>query len=132
MGGLIVLHGNPLPPTGPLPGAGFFLWGEGAHVGARQKPEHPRHLDPAALESTLKAAGLAVAAIGHVRPGRLVLTLPTLRSRPVPSHPALREDEDYASGEVVLKAFEVEGLVLPAGRAFDALTAMGEAPERPA
>ena len=131
MGGLIVLHGNPLPPTGPTPGAGFFLWGEGSYAAARLRPEHPRYLDPAALESTLKTAGLAVAAGGHVRPGRLVLTLPTLRSRPVPSHPALREDEDYAGGETVLKAFEVEGLFLPPGRAFDALTVMGESPERP-
>ena len=80
MGGLIVLHGNPLPPTGPLPGAGFFLWGEGSYAAARLRPEHPRYLDPAALESTLKTAGLAVAAGGHVRPGRLVLTLPTLLS----------------------------------------------------
>jgi len=131
MGGLIVLHGNPLPPTGPLPGSGFFLWGEGSYAAARLRPEHPRYLDPSVLESTLKTAGLAVAAGGHVRPGRLVLTLPTLRSRPVPSHPALREDEDYAGGETVLKAFEVEGLFLPPGRAFDALTVMGESPERP-
>lgn len=121
---------KPPSPDRPAPQPGFFLWGEGAHVGARQKPEHPRHLGPAALESVLKAAGLAVAATGHVRPGRLVLTLPCIGSRPVPSHPALREDEDYAGGDIVL-TFEVEGLVLPAGRAFDALTAMGESPERP-
>ena len=131
MNGLIVLHGNPVPPVGQTPGAGFFLWGEGAFVGARQRPEHPRQLDPAALEAVLRAAGLAVATTGHVRPGRLVLTLPTLRSRPVPSHPALREDEDYAGGEVVLKPLEVEGLVLPPGRAFEAFLAMGEAPDRP-
>lgn len=131
MGGLILLHGNPLPPAGPHPSSGFFLWGEGPWVGARQRPEHPRHLDPSALEAALKAAGLAVAAIGPVKPGRLVLTLPTLRSRPVPSHPALREDEDYGGGEVVLKPFEVEGFVLPPGRAFEALLAMGEAPDRP-
>jgi len=131
MGGLIVLHGNPLPPTGTLPGTGFFLWGEGAFVGGRRRPEHPRQVDPPALEGVLKAAGLAVAAMGTVKPGRLVLTLPTLRSRPVPSHPALREDEDYAAGEVALKPLEVEGLVLPPGRAFEALLAMGETPERP-
>jgi SNF2 family DNA or RNA helicase len=120
-----------MPPAGSHPGSGFFLWGEGAFVGARQRPEHPRQLDPPALETALRAAGLAVAAIGHVRPGRLVLTLPTLRSRPVPSHAALREDEDYGGGEVVLKPFEVEGLVLPPARAFEAFVAMGEAPDRP-
>ena len=131
MGGLIVVHGNPVPPAGNLPGRGFFLWGEGPFVGARQRPEHPRQVDPHALEAALKAAGLAVAAMGNVRPGRLVLTLPTLRSRPVPSYAALRDDEDYAGGEVVLKAFEVEGLVLPPARTFEALVAMGEAPDRP-
>jgi SNF2 family DNA or RNA helicase len=131
MSGLIVLHGNPLPPAGTLPGNGFFLWGEGAFVGARQRPEHPRQVDPAALEVALKVAGLAVAATGPVRRGRLALTLPTLRARPVPSHAALREDEDYAGGEIALRPLEVEGLVLPPGRAFDALVAMGEAPDRP-
>ncbi len=131
MGGLILLHGNPMPPAGPHPGNGFFVWGEGAFVGTRQRPEHPRQLDPPALETALRSAGLGVAAAGHVKPGRLVLTLPTLRSRPVPSHPALREDEDYGGGEVVLKPFEVEGLVLPPARAFEAFLAMGEAPDRP-
>ena len=131
MGGLIVLHGNPLPPMGPVPGNGLFLWGEGTYVGARPRHENPRQVDLPALESALKAAGLAVAATGPVRPARLVLTLPTLRARPVPSHPALREDEDYGAGEVALKPLEVEGLVLPPGRAFDALVAMGEAPDHP-
>ena len=80
MGGLIVLHGNPMPPTGPIPGAGFFLWGEGAYASEKHRPEHPRSLAPGALEVALKAAGLAVAASGLVRPERLLLTLPTLLS----------------------------------------------------
>ena len=130
MGGLIVLHGNPLPPAGHLPGTGFFLWAEGAFSGARQRPEHPRALDVPALETALKGAGLAVAAMGHVRRARIVLTVPTLRGRPVPSHPALRQDEDYAGGETALKPLEVEGLVVPAHRAFEALLAMGENPDR--
>ena len=130
MGGLIVLHGNPLPPTGPLPGSGFFLWGEGAFVGARQRPEHPRHVDPPALETTLKAAGLAVAAGAATRPVRLVLTVPTLRARPVPSRPVLREDDDYAGGETALRPLEVEGLHVPAERAFETLLSLAEEPER--
>ncbi len=129
MGGLLVLHGNPLPPTGPLPGAGFFLWGEGPFVGARQRPEHPRHVDPSHLATALRSAGLAVAASAS-RPLRLVLTVPTLRSRPVPTRSSLREDGDYAAGETVLKPLEVEGLHVPAERAFEALLALAEEPDR--
>jgi len=129
MGGLLVLHGNPLPPTGPLPGTGFFLWGEGPFVGARQRPEHPRHVDPSLLVTALRSAGLAVAT-GASRPLRLVLTVPTLRSRPVPTRSSLREDGDYAAGETVLKPLEVEGLHVPAERAFEALLSLAEEPER--
>ena len=129
MGGLLVLHGNPLPPTGPLPGTGFFLWGEGPFVGARQRPEHPRHVDPSLLAAALRSAGLAVAT-GASRPLRLVLTVPTLRSRPVPTRSSLREDGDYAAGETVLKPLEVEGLLVPAERAFEALLSLSEEPDR--
>jgi len=129
MGGLLVLHGNPLPPTGPLAGAGFFLWGEGPFVGARQRPEHPRHVDPSLLVTALRSAGLAVAT-GASRPLRLVLTVPTLRSRPVPTRSSMREDGDYAAGETVLRPLEVEGLHVPAERAFEALLSLAEEPER--
>ena len=131
MGGLIVLHGNPLPPTGQLPGRASSSGERGLSSARASVPSIPGTSNPPRSRPPSRRPVWPSPPPAPSATEGSSLTLPTLRSRPVPSHPALREDEDYAGGETVLKPFEVEGLVLPPGRAFDALVAMGEAPDRP-
>ncbi len=130
MAALVVLHGGPLPPSGPVPTPGFFLWGEGPFRDRGETSVHPRLLEGSALLGALRSAGFPLTlGVGLVRETPLHLTVPALQDRPVPSAASLREDLDYSGGEVSLRTYLLDALVVPPGRAFDLLIHLSEAGE---
>ena len=115
---MIVLHGGYLAPsTRPSP-RGAYLWGEGPTQLETDRRRHPRALTAEDLEGRLSLA--------RVRPGRIVLTLPSLHGRPVPSTSALREEADYSQARTTLRPFTVDVLFLPPARTLDLMVNLAE------
>jgi len=130
MAGLLILHGGVLPASASDTWSGFFLWMEGAFASRPGRDRHPRGLDVEAAEAVLRAEPAAHSLVSRTRRARVDLTLPAMRGRPLPSQAALRDPDDYVTDPPVLRAFEVDVLMLPPAEVLDALLLLPESLKR--
>src|SRR5512132_398380 len=118
MEGLIVLHGAPRP-------SGFAFWAEGLFVPHDERDRHPRALEPGEMLEALSAESLATPLSPRTETATLLLAVPAVHGRPVPSAPALREPADYAPPfSAALRIYEVPAFVLPMAAALETLLAL--------
>ncbi len=122
---MIRLHGGYLAFTPGFPLRGFFVWAEGAYNALAEKNRHPRALSHADIDAFLLSETREVfprVFLDRCQRGRIQITVPAFRGRPVPSIPALRDSEDYVPpGKAVLRPFELDVLFLPAPRVLETL-----------